>query len=101
MRSSLILLLLPAVLMLSACSSSENASSGGGSGISVDLPGGSDGIPFDDLVYSAKLMRIIAATGSARRIDLVDPDTLMVTPIDVSSNGVQSADEGAGLIFAA
>jgi len=95
-----------------ASSSSTAASSGGsspGGYDAVDLPGGSVGIGLDDLRFSTKLDRIVSPAGRTGAIDLVDPDTLEVTSIPGFSafdtwngsdlQGVESADEGGGLVF--
>jgi DNA-binding beta-propeller fold protein YncE len=76
----------------------------------IDLPGGSIGVGFDDLRYAPALGAVLAPAGRSGRLDLVDPATGKVTPISGFSEaatwggghdqGVTSADEGAGLLFA-
>jgi hypothetical protein len=78
----------------------------------VALPGARGGIGFDDLRFAPPpLRRVIAPAGGTGRIDLVDPDSLAVTPIEgfsVSNDayagghdfGVTSADYAHALVFA-
>jgi hypothetical protein len=99
---------------ISAGCSSEPSPASGTAGVAeldgmVELPGGAEGIGLDDLRYSATLERIIAPAGWTGNIDLVHPDTLEVTSIGGFTKaaawdggdlqGVESADEGAGLLF--
>lgn len=75
----------------------------------VNLPDGAKGIGLDDLRYSSRLGRIVVPAGRTGAIDLVDPDTLDVTRFDgftfdprfngSDQQGVESADEGQGLLF--
>jgi len=75
------------------------------------LPGGDGGIGFDDLVYAKELDKILVPAGRSGRLDVVDPATLHVEPIDGFSatahfqgghgEGTTSADSGAGFLFAA
>jgi hypothetical protein len=77
----------------------------------VPLPNGAPGIGFDDLRYAPVLRKVLAPGGRSGNLDLVDPDTLAVTPIGgftMSSSfavgshasGTTSADEGSGVLFA-
>jgi len=112
------------VLSLSCNSCHSGASSGPGAsapaaasgdaatpGAAVALPGGSGGIGFDDLVFAARVRRVLAPAGATGNLDLVDPDTMQVTAIGGFSGseghfrgghgqGTTSADEGRGLLFA-
>lgn len=51
------------------------------SGPSIDLPGGSPGIGFDDLRWSPRLGRVLVPAARSGTLDLVDPESGMVTPI--------------------
>ncbi len=89
------------VALLAACRASD--------GVGVDLPGGGNGIGFDDLRYSPTLRRVLVPAAGTGRLDLVDPDSLAVTSVagfsttsDYSGghgDGATSVDEGAGLLF--
>ena len=47
----------------------------------IDLPGGDNGIGFDDLRYSPRLHRVLVPGGRTGNLALVDPDTHAVTLI--------------------
>jgi DNA-binding beta-propeller fold protein YncE len=74
------------------------------------LPGGEGGIGFDDLGFAASLHKVLVPGGRSGNLDLIDPDTKQVTAIGGFSSrsafggghgqGVTSADEGRGLLFA-
>lgn len=76
----------------------------------VQLPGGSPGIGFDDMVFSPALHRILVPAGRSGNLDLIDPSTAEVVPIGGFSasekfveghgEGTTSADAGRGLLFA-
>lgn len=76
----------------------------------VELPGGSPGIGFDDLRFAPSLGVVLVPAGRSGFLDLVDPTSGKVTSIPGFSEsgkwggghgqGVTSADEGAGLLFA-
>jgi len=76
---------------------------------SIPLPGGSSGIGFDDLHYSAHLNRALIPAGKTGALDLIDPETLEVTQISgFSTNekdssgrweGITSVDEANGLLL--
>ena len=77
---------------------------------SIPIPGGEAGVGFDDLRYSESLGRLIVPGGRTGAIVLVDPRTWAVTHIEGFSSsasydgghgeGVTSADEGRGFLFA-
>jgi len=76
----------------------------------LTLPNGRGGIGFDDMGFSPSLRRVLVPAGRSGNLDLIDPDTLEVTPISGFSTrsafggghgqGVTSADAGRGLLFA-
>jgi DNA-binding beta-propeller fold protein YncE len=78
---------------------------------SIPIPGGEAGVGFDDLRYSTSLGRLIVPAGRTGAIVLVDPKTWSVTRIGGFASsasfdgghgeGVTSADEGRGFLFAA
>jgi len=78
-------------------------------GTSVRLPDTPPGIGFDDLRYSATLHRVLVPSGRTGRLNLVDPDTLVVTSIAGFSakgeyggghdDGPTSVDEARGLLY--
>ncbi len=108
--------LLAALALVGGCSAHGNASdpvasSADASGdTTVQLPGGEVGIGLDDLRFSARLGRIVSPSGRTGRVNLVDPASLAVTSIGgftafdrfdgSDQQGVESADEGAGFVFA-
>jgi hypothetical protein len=75
----------------------------------VQLHNGEGGLGLDDLRYSARLARVISPAARTGEIDLVDPETLEVSVIGGLTSagrwdgsdlqGVESADEGRGLVF--
>src|SRR6266567_1693484 len=97
------------VLVLAACSSAK-ATPGNIQPKPIPLPGGSAGIGFDDLGYSAELGQVLVPAGRTGNLDLVDPKTLAITTIGGFSaqanyggghgEGTTSADAGGGLLFA-
>ncbi len=87
------------------------ASAGAGSFTPVLLPGGSrGGIGFDDLTFANRLHRVLAPAGRTGKLDLVDPSTREIAPVDGFAaveeqargheQGTTSADEGGEWIFA-
>jgi hypothetical protein len=74
------------------------------------LPGGEGGIGFDDMGFAFSLHKVLVPGGRSGNLDLIDPDTRQVTAITGFSSrktfggghgqGVTSADEGRGLLFA-
>lgn len=77
---------------------------------SLALPGGERGIGFDDMGFAPSLHMVLVPAGRSGNLDLIDPATQQVTPISGFSRstsfggghdqGVTSADEGRGLLFA-
>ena len=65
----------------------------------IPLPGGEDGIPFDDLHFAADMDRLVAPGGSTDHAVLIDPDSMDVAALG-SGDAVQSADAGDDLVFA-
>jgi len=103
------------MLVCAACSSSSGASpspspSPQSNLDAVELPDGSQGIGLDDLRFSPTLGRIVVPAGRTGNVVLVDPATSGVVPIGGCTSasifdgsdqqGVESADEGRGLVFA-
>ena len=78
-------------------------------GIAVPMPGGGEGIGFDDLLYAPGLRKVLVPGGRTGKIFLVDPATRKVSWAGGFSaekdykaghgEGVTSADEGGGLLF--
>jgi DNA-binding beta-propeller fold protein YncE len=74
------------------------------------LPGGESGIGFDDMGFAPSIHKVLVPAGRSGNLDLIDPDTKQVTAIGGFSSrssfggghgqGVTSADEGRGLLFA-
>lgn len=92
------------------CPDTAGASDGAApSADTVQIPGGETGIGFDDLIYSARLHRLIVPGGWVGSVNLVNPDTLDVVAIPGFSadpswsgndlTGVGCIDEGNGLVF--
>src|SRR5260370_30631296 len=77
---------------------------------SLSLPGGESGIGFDDMGFAPSIHKVLVPAGRSGNLDLIDPDTKQVTAIGGFSSrasfggghgqGVTSADEGRGLLFA-
>lgn len=55
------------------------------------------GIGFDDLGFSPILHKILVPAGGTGRIDLVDPDSLAVTPLVVGAAGTYQGGHGEGI----
>jgi hypothetical protein len=76
----------------------------------VPMPGGSGGIGFDDLRFSATLSMLLVPAGRTGDLDLVDPSSEGVVSVTGFSSeptyggedtfGVTSADEGNALVYA-
>ena len=74
------------------------------------IPGGHGGIGFDDMGFAASSHMVLVPAGRSGNLDLIDPVTKQVTAIGGFSSrtsfggghgqGVTSADEGRGLLFA-
>ena len=75
----------------------------------IVLPGGEDGIGFDDLRFSRTLGKVLVPGGRTGKLYLVDPSTGSVATISGFSivkefsgghdDGITSVAEGAGLLF--
>jgi hypothetical protein len=86
------------------------AASGTISPTPLALPGGEGGIGFDDMGFAPSIHKVLVPAGRSGNLDLIDPDTKQVTAIGGFSSrtsfggghgqGVTSADEGRGLLFA-
>jgi hypothetical protein len=103
--------MLVAIVIWAALSLGSPASTGPTPvGEPVELPGGADGIGFDDLQYTASLRRVLVPGGRSGRLYVVDPRTRAVSWIEGFSSsaefrgghdeGVTSVAEGAGRLFA-
>jgi len=102
----LILILLSLAIPVSAQTSETSLQS-----TAVAIPGGEGGIGFDDLVYSSELHKVLVPAGHTGKLYLIDPTTFEMTSIGGFSSsaefqkgqkqGISSADEGKGYIFAA
>jgi DNA-binding beta-propeller fold protein YncE len=78
---------------------------------SIPIPGGDGGLGFDDLRFSSTLGRVIVPAGGAGSIVLVEPGNWKLTRMGGlgeektfgggHGEGVTSADEGRGFLFAA
>ena len=76
----------------------------------LPLPGGESGIGFDDMGFAPSIHKVLVPAGRSGNLDLIDHDTTQVTAIGGFSSrksfggghgqGVTSADEGRGLLFA-
>lgn len=76
----------------------------------LPLPDGKAGIGFDDLRYDAALGRLVIPAGRTGNVDLIDPQSLAITPIGGFSKiarydaghgqSVTSVDVGGGFLFA-
>jgi hypothetical protein len=76
----------------------------------VALPGGPRSIGFDDLTFAPAFHRVLAPAGRTGKLDLVDPATHAVEPVEGFATsilgpfgheqGTTSADEGGGFIYA-
>jgi hypothetical protein len=74
------------------------------------LPAGESGIGFDDMGFAPSMHKVLVPAGRSGNLDLIDPETKQVTGIRGFSSrasfggghgqGVTSADEGHGLLFA-
>ncbi len=78
--------------------------------VSIPIPGGEAGVGFDDLRFSAALGRLLVPAGRTGSIALLEPAEWRLTRIGGFSaqpefsgghdDGVTSADEGRGFVFA-
>lgn len=75
------------------------------------LPGGTNGIGFDDLMFVPSLHRVLAPAGRTGKLDLIDPKTQKIESVTGFSTdadkfsgghgeGTTSADAGGGMLFA-
>jgi outer membrane protein assembly factor BamB len=86
------------------------AASGGVTLTPLAFPGGESGIGFDDMGFAPSIHKVLVPAGRPGNLDLIDPDTKQVTAVGGFSSrasfggghgqGVTSADEGRGLLFA-
>jgi len=77
----------------------------------VAIPGGEEGIGFDDMVFSSELHKVLVPAGHTGKLYLIDPVSLAMTSIGGFSSsavkqkgqevGITSADEGEGFLFVA
>ena len=68
----------------------------------IALPGGKNGIDFDDFAFSSTLGKLLVPAGRTGKLDLVDPATGKVVSISgfsTKDEGITSVAEGAGLLF--
>ena len=68
--------------------------------VAVSLPGGEQGIGFDDIVYAPALHQVIAPAAQTGRVYLIDPATLSHESCAVWQGRTTSADAGDGYVFA-
>jgi DNA-binding beta-propeller fold protein YncE len=66
----------------------------------VSLPGGEQGIGFDDIVYAPVLHQVIVPAAQTGRVYLIDPATRSHESCAVWQGSTTSADAGDGYIFA-
>jgi DNA-binding beta-propeller fold protein YncE len=69
--------------------------------VAVPLPGGEDGIGFDDIVYAPALHQVIVPAAQTGRVYLIDPMTSSHESCAVWQGRTTSADAGDGYVFAA
>jgi len=69
--------------------------------VAVSLPGGEEGIGFDDIVYAPALHQVIAPAAQTGRVYLIDPATRSHESCAVWQGRTTSADAGDGYVFAA
>jgi DNA-binding beta-propeller fold protein YncE len=68
--------------------------------VPVSLPGGEEGIGFDDIVYAPALHQVIVPAAQTGRVYLIDPATLSHESCAVWQARTTSADAGDGYVFA-
>jgi DNA-binding beta-propeller fold protein YncE len=66
----------------------------------VSLPGGEEGIGFDDIVYAPDLRQVIVPAAQTGRVYLVDPTTRSHESCAAWQGRTTSADAGDGYVFA-
>ena len=69
--------------------------------VAVSLPGGEEGIGFDDIVYAPALHQVIVPAAQTGRVYLIDPATSSHESCAVWQGRTTSADAGDGYVFAA
>ena len=69
--------------------------------VAVSLPGGEQGIGFDDIVYAPALHQVIVPAAQTGRVYLIDPATRSHESCAVWQGRTTSADAGDGYVFAA
>jgi hypothetical protein len=98
------------LLALLACGSGVFLGAAAGGPATIELPGGSGGIGFDDLRFAPSVNALLVPAGRTGALDLVDPRTGSVAAIGGfrktekfgggHREGTTSADEGRGSLFA-
>ena len=68
--------------------------------VAVSLPGGEEGIGFDDIVYAPALHQVIVPAAQTGRVYLIDPATWSHESCAVWQGRTTSADAGDGYVFA-
>lgn len=66
----------------------------------VSLPGGEEGIGFDDIAYAPALHQVIVPAAQTGRVYLIDPATRSYESCAVWQGRTTSADAGDGYVFA-
>ena len=69
--------------------------------VAVSLPGGEEGIGFDDIVYAPALHQVIVPAAQTGRVYLIDAATRSHESCAVWQGRTTSADAGEGYVFAA
>jgi DNA-binding beta-propeller fold protein YncE len=108
MKKHLVVLLLMGLLLGmtgSARSDAEKSKAPGQGGnpvkaVPVSLPGGEEGIGFDDIVYAPALHQVIVPAAQTGRVYLIDPATYSHESCAVWQGRTTSADAGDGYVFA-
>ena len=76
----------------------------------IDIPGAEGGVSFNDITYSPKLNKVIIPSGGTGQTVLIEPETGATRSVGLLRpgstyvkggpfQGVNSADEGEGVIF--
>jgi YVTN family beta-propeller protein len=100
----------PSLALILVTSAFASAIAACDSSAGLVVPNGSGGVGFDDLRYSTALHRVLAPSGRAGAIALVDPDSSEATSVSGFSTsgsydgghdfGVTSVDEGESFLYA-
>jgi len=69
------------LLIVSAWSTGALAATPAQAPVSLAVPGGDEGVGYDDLQYAASLKRILVPAGRTGRLALIDPATNQLTPL--------------------